>query len=456
MSRRWFVVAVLVVAAAVAVGLVALPRGPEWTTDSPEARAELDAALDAMMKLYRDDVQAHLERAVELDPDFAIAKLFLAEQLRYDDEDRALRLWNEVLRADLDTLSPREVFYIERYRAYQEKRVDDAERMVDDYLAKYPDDPLVLHEKALRAWRSARFEEAERLNRRLVEIAPNWVIAYNQLGYIAMSQGRFVEAEEYFTSYRFVAPDQANPHDSLGELYIILGRLEEAEASLRRSIEIKPDFWAAYEHLVLTRLMADDFAGAEAVLAEVRAVGGCPDYWDIGIGCTVQIAALADAERWSDLLELLGDGSPCLEGHSAGIARIARHRAAVRLGDLATAEAIEEGFEASLSAATEVGKTDTNEILGALRHLEGERLAVSGDLAGAIAAFRAADENATYIQAGNGLFKLNNRLYLVEALLAAGEEAEAHKVLAQVRSVNPALVREFEDDGLKILGLERD
>jgi Flp pilus assembly protein TadD len=456
MSRTWFVVAVLGVAAAVAVSLVALPRGSEWTTDSPEARAELDAAIEAMMKLYHDEVQGHLERAVELDPDFAIAKLLLAEQLRYDDEDRALRLWNEVLRADLETLSPREVFLIERNRAYQEKRHDDAEKMVDDYLAKYPDDPFVLHQKALRAWRSARFEEAERLNRRLVEIAPNWVIAYNQLGYIAMSQGRFVEAEEYFTSYRFVAPDQANPHDSLGELYIILGRHEEAEASLRRSLEIKPDFWAAYDHLVLSRLMVDDFAGAEAVLAEARAVGGFPDYWDVGIGCTVSIAALSEAERWSELLELLGDDSPCLEGHAAGIANIARHRAACRLGDLAIAEAIEQGFEKSFGAAEQVGKTDTNEILVALKHLEGERLAVTGDLAGAIEAFRTADENATYIQAGNGIFKLVNRLYLVEALFAAGDDAEAHKVLSQVRAVNPTLVREFGDDGLKILRLDRD
>ena len=89
------------------------------------------------------------------------------------------------------------------------------------------------------------------LNRRLIEIAPNWVIAYNQLGYIAMSQGRFAEAEEYFTSYRFVAPDQANPHDSLAELYIMIGRYEEAETSLYRSIEIKPDFWAAYDHLAM-------------------------------------------------------------------------------------------------------------------------------------------------------------------------------------------------------------
>jgi hypothetical protein len=62
----------------------------------------------------------------------------------------------------------------------------------------------------------------------------------------------------------------------------------------------------------------------------------------------------------------------------------------------------------------------------------------------------------TYIQAANGLFKLTNRLILVETLLASGMDGEAHKVLSQVRSVNPRLVESFEEHGLKILGLERE
>jgi hypothetical protein len=44
---------------------------------------------------------------------------------------------------------------------------------------------------------------------------------------------------------------------------------------------------------------------------------------------------------------------------------------------------------------------------------------------------------------------------MVETLFAAGRDVEGHKLLAEVRSVNPIMVDEFEDDGLRLLGLSR-
>ena len=53
------------------------------------------------------------------------------------------------------------------------------------------------------------------------------------------------------------------------------------------------------------------------------------------------------------------------------------------------------------------------------------------------------------------IFKLHNRLVLAELLLADGQDAEAHRLLTKVRSVNPVWVAEFQDSGFKTLGLER-
>jgi hypothetical protein len=87
--------------------------------------------------------------------------------------------------------------------------------------------------------------------------------------------------------------------------------------------------------------------------------------------------------------------------------------------------------------------------------MQGVRLALQGDLETAETKFRTADEQLTYRESRSGLFKLGNRLLLVETLFAQGRDAEAHKLLAKVRSVNPAIVEEFEENGLKSLGLER-
>ncbi len=66
-----------------------------------------------------------------------------------DDESRSTRLWNDVMSADQSKLSERERVYINRARAVQEKRYEDADEMLDDYLADHPNDPFLLHQKAL-------------------------------------------------------------------------------------------------------------------------------------------------------------------------------------------------------------------------------------------------------------------------------------------------------------------
>ena len=86
----WIALAALVVVAA-GVTLVAVPRGQEWTTSSPEALAEFEAGTDAQNKIYYAEAQEHFGRAFELDPDFVMAKWRYAGLLYDDDRERAAR-----------------------------------------------------------------------------------------------------------------------------------------------------------------------------------------------------------------------------------------------------------------------------------------------------------------------------------------------------------------------------
>ena len=215
-----------VVAIIVGASLLALPRSSDWTSSSPEAKAEFAASMEASEKLYFQEARSHLERALELDPQFVVAKVRMSELCRYEETQRSDRLLKEAIESDLSLLTERERFMVERAALLDELKFEEANKHLDTYVENHPDDPYVLHIKALQAWQRGELQSAEKLNKRLLEISPNWVLAYNQLGYITMMQGRFSEAEEYFTSYRFIAPDQANPHDSLGELFILLGRHE--------------------------------------------------------------------------------------------------------------------------------------------------------------------------------------------------------------------------------------
>jgi tetratricopeptide (TPR) repeat protein len=447
----WLSLAAVVVAAA-AVTLVALPKAPDWTSTSPEAVAEFQAGMDAAMKVYYEDARRHYQRAVELDPDFVVANLMAIDMYR-DDEEKVAAMWSKVENADLAKLTPRERFYVQRAKARHAKQPEEAQRLLDEYVAKYPNDPYILNQKAMETWSRNDLEEAERLYQRLVEIAPNWVIAYNQLGYINMMKGRFAEAEEYFKSYRFIAPDQANPHDSLGELFITQGRYDEARESLETAIRIKPDFWAAYQHLELMQTLNDDLDGAQGTIERVRAAGG-PEDLVTSMECLERYTRLRKAGAWQEIMD--GADSECVRDFHEGYSTVTTHFAACKLGDWEKAMELEVETANLIDKVEEHGnEKDLMTLRGAFLHMQGVRLALQGDYAGAEEKLRAADEGLTYFEAGVGMYKLFNRMILAEVLLADNQDAEAHGLLATIRSINPVMVAEFEDAGLKNLGLDR-
>ena len=447
----WLTVAALVVVAA-AVTLVALPKAPEWTSSSPEAVAEFQAGMDASMKIYYEDARRHYQRAVELDPDFVIANLFAIDSYK-GDEATVSAMWSKVENADLSLLTPREKFFVERALARNAKRPEEADRLLDECLAKYPNDPYILNQKAMETWSRGELEDAERLYQRLVEMAPNWVLAYNQLGYINMMKGRFAEAEEYFKSYRFIAPDQANPHDSLGELFITQGRYAEAEESLETAIAIKPDFWAAYQHLHLMQNFSGDFEGSRETVERMRAAGG-PDSMVASMNCFARSMKLRNAEKWQQILDEAD--SNCVESFDEGYSAVTAHFAACKLSDWERAMELEVEVANLIEKNEERGSSkDLMTLRGAFLHMQGVRLALQGDYAGAEDKLRAADKGLTYVEAGIGMYKLFNQMILAEVLLADQQDSEAHGLLSKVRSVNPLLVADFEDSGLKSLGLDR-
>ncbi len=456
-SRRLWLVLAVVAASLVAISLIALPKAPEWTTDSPEALDAFLAGIEAERKFYRDEAARYFQRAVELDPGFVIAKLYLAESFGMVDErkKRDGTLLDEVAAADLDRLRPRERFLVERMIARRERRFDDYARLLDEYLAAHPSDPWAVSRQAQELWERGDYEAADRWYRQLLELDPNWVFAYNHLGYIAMQQGRFAEAEEYFTSYRFIAPDQANPHDSLGELYLTEGRYEEAETSFETAVRIRPDFWYSYYHLGVARSLMGDHAGAREAIARMASLENAPrallEEWN----CEMRFRELEANRRWVELLH--EDALACQEDANPGsYMPVVVHRAAVQLGRLEVADRIEARLRDLLEEARKEGRSSAfDQGWPALLHLEAVRAAFGDRLGEAEEKFREADAHLTYLTTESAMFKIDNQIMLVETLLAQGKDAEAHTLLAKVRAVNPMMTAQFEEEGLKTLGVER-
>src|SRR5687768_13247139 len=80
--------ALMIIGAAMA--FMIMRQEPEWSSSSPEAVREFKAGLEAERKIYLNEARQHFEAALELDPEFQMAKLKLAERDTSHDKHKAL------------------------------------------------------------------------------------------------------------------------------------------------------------------------------------------------------------------------------------------------------------------------------------------------------------------------------------------------------------------------------
>ncbi len=98
-----------------------------------------------------------------------------------------------------------------------------------------------------------KLKEAEISYRKAIEVDPDYAKAYLNLGIILVDLGKLQEAEVITRKAIELSPDYANSHSNLGSILRDLGKLQEAELSLRKAIELEPDFTQSYYSLSLLK-----------------------------------------------------------------------------------------------------------------------------------------------------------------------------------------------------------
>jgi len=248
---------VLILAAGVAAALF-LSNRREVTTSSDEAYRVYREATENERRFYFKEARVGFARALELDPDFAMAMLGLA---RMSEKEQAISL---VRRAEKlkNRVTDREQRHIDLLEAILEKGPEERQKIAHEILKRYPDDFRATTTVAMYEMSKGRAEEAVRVFTRLLEVDPNSADAYNMIGYHYGYRGEYEKAIENLRKYQFMAPDQANPHDSIGEIQAYSGHYDEAIANLNHALQIKPDFFPAYDHLGVAYEGKGDYAKA--------------------------------------------------------------------------------------------------------------------------------------------------------------------------------------------------
>ena len=443
MKKLLWIAAVAVAGVGAAAGVCAWwvlgsEKGP-WTTRSPAALEEFLAGYEDRSRHYHYDAVVHFERALELDPGFTAAKLYLALTVP-DEYPQHQRWFADLERADLDSLSDRERFLVSHFVALHRGDEAGARSLLEGYLVDHPEDPFAIHEQCQGLWKDQKWDAAETCYRRLLELDPNWAEAQDRLGYIAMAQGRFADAEEQFCTYRFLAPEQAAPYHSLAELLLVVGRYDEADEALAEALRIKQDFCEAYHTRLRLRSLAGRLAEALDVLDELTSIPSCHYYEDLGLACSLRAWLHYQQGEADRAWEILSGG--CLE-RNKGFDPVA-FRIAAMTGRAAAAAEMKASLEGLYQEAVTLEKPVYAEYYAALRsHVEGVERVTAGDLPPAAEHFRQADRRLGYWAAERASFKLFNRLNLLRVLEVLGRDDEAAALRAEIESVNPRVLGEF-------------
>lgn len=282
----------------------------EVTTTSLEAYESFLKGKDFYERLYNAEARRLLEEAVDIDPDFAEAYLYLAwtyTRLRQPgDRDNALsRAMALSKRA-----TRKERLYIEAAyaRTIEQDRAKEF-RILKSIAREFPGEKLVHHRLAgYHRVHGELYRAVEEYNKALA-LDPGFGWSMNELAYMYTDVRDFEKATEYFEKYAEASPGDANPIDSMGELFFRMGRLDEAITKYKEALELNPDFYYAYWEIAYVSALKEDY---DTALAWIEGfIEHAPSFGTVAEGhrwrCLYKFwvgrlaEALADADLIADL-----------------------------------------------------------------------------------------------------------------------------------------------------------
>ena len=209
------------------------------TTSSEEARKEFVQGRDLSEKLLTQDSIQHFDKAISLDPNFALAHLNRAQvsptgKEFFDHLKMAVSL--------ADKASNGERLLILATEAGANGNAAKQREYLDQLVAAYPNDERAHVTLAGYYFGQQDFPQAIEHYKKTTELAPTYSNAFNLLGYAYRQNGDNANAEQAFKKYIELIPNDPNPYDSYAELLLKMGRFDESIAQYQKALAIDSNF----------------------------------------------------------------------------------------------------------------------------------------------------------------------------------------------------------------------
>lgn len=211
----------------------------EITTGSPQARDLFEKGISKMETIHWETALQEWRDATQVDPQFALAHIFLTMLSRDPVEQVAER---EKALATRKHAGPEEQLIIDWIANANQSRWIPAIQAMNEALNQYPEDKHLAWLAGLWLTGQRQSERAIPLFERANRIDPQFADPLNQAAYCYARLGDFDKAFADMQRYAELLPNEANPQDSLAEISRMAGKFDDALARYRASLQIDPTF----------------------------------------------------------------------------------------------------------------------------------------------------------------------------------------------------------------------
>ena len=294
----------------------------EVTTNSPEAYKLYMKGLEEKDQHAYESAARYLEKAVEMDPSFAMAYAALFEVYSQLDNDKAHYAALEKAELHSARATEKERLYINAQHTYAAVK-DHASylRQLEELVQKYPREKRFLHELAIFV-KDNDPARAIALYERALKLDPSWTVPINSLALIYGNIGEYEKSLETLKKLASLTPEDPNVYESMGHTLFQMGKIDDAIESFKKALAIKPDFAWSLSSVSYTYAFKEDYGQALDWLDEyiartgqdgVRMMGRLAKaFYDFWLGRRTE--ALAELDRFDEMADKLGSGRNKLWG----------------------------------------------------------------------------------------------------------------------------------------------
>lgn len=209
------------------------------TTSSPKARELYERALTDYQNLYLERANIGWRAAVQADPNFAVAYVFLA----YNSSDPAeAKAAAEKAKSLAPKATSGERLLIQWIIGAKEDNFIASIAAMNDMQEMFPKDKRLAYLAANWMMAQNSYEQAQEALERALAMDKNYAPALNDLAYCYAYSRDYSKAFAAMERYVAVLPKLPNPQDSYAEILRMSGNFEGALEHYRAALKIDPEF----------------------------------------------------------------------------------------------------------------------------------------------------------------------------------------------------------------------